>query len=152
MGRKATMQSLRLLLVQASQRGYSPFSNTYCSPLQLGFSYPTHLEKKVDKSLSYFLAHSFSLHNSFPVQPDQEYWYNSSAELVHFTVCISPLICQLDFQKRVCECYGVVSLCLKQGCQICVTIELAIKIYTPVPKILFTVTIMHYNFNIQIIV
>lgn len=43
MGRKAKMQSLRLLLVQASQRGYSPFSNTYCSPLQPGCSYPTHL-------------------------------------------------------------------------------------------------------------
>ncbi len=37
------MVSLRLLLVQESQRGYSPFSNTYCSPLQLACSYPTHL-------------------------------------------------------------------------------------------------------------
>lgn len=37
------MVSLRLLLVQESQRGYSPFSNTYCSPLQSGCSYPTHL-------------------------------------------------------------------------------------------------------------
>lgn len=42
-GRNAAMMSLRLLLVQESQRGYSPFSNTYCSPLQLGCSYPTHL-------------------------------------------------------------------------------------------------------------
>lgn len=39
------MVSLRLLLVQESQRGYSPFSNTYCSPLQSGCSYPTHLGK-----------------------------------------------------------------------------------------------------------
>lgn len=42
-GRNAAMVSLRLLLVQESQRGYSPFSNTYCSPLQSGCSYPTHL-------------------------------------------------------------------------------------------------------------
>lgn len=45
-GRKAAMVSLRLLLVQESQRGYSPFSNTYCSPLQLGCSYPTHLQRE----------------------------------------------------------------------------------------------------------
>lgn len=42
-GRNAAMVSLRLLLVQESQRGYSPFSNTYCSPLHSGCSYPTHL-------------------------------------------------------------------------------------------------------------
>lgn len=41
------MVSLRLLLVQESQRGYSPFSNTYCSPLQLGCSYPTHLQGEI---------------------------------------------------------------------------------------------------------
>lgn len=46
MGRNATMVSLRLLLVHESQRGYSPFSNTYCSPLQLACSYPTHLRRQ----------------------------------------------------------------------------------------------------------
>lgn len=40
------MVSLRLLLVQESQRGYSPFSNTYCSPLHSGCSYPTHLRRE----------------------------------------------------------------------------------------------------------
>lgn len=43
------MVSLRLLLVQESQRGYSPFSNTYCSPLQLACSYPTHLIRQNKK-------------------------------------------------------------------------------------------------------
>lgn len=46
-GRNAAMVSLRLLLVQESQRGYSPFSNTYCSPLQSGCSYPTHLRREI---------------------------------------------------------------------------------------------------------
>lgn len=38
MGLREVMLSLLRLLVQESQRGYSPFSNTNCSPLQLACS------------------------------------------------------------------------------------------------------------------
>lgn len=88
MGRKATMQSLRLLLVQASQRGYSPFSNTYCSPLQPGCSYPTHLEQKEN----FFVMISRSVILKFPSA-------NSTA-LGHFTLCITPLVCVCSVSEK----------------------------------------------------
>lgn len=38
MGLRELRESVLRLLVQESQRGYSPFSNTNCSPLQLACS------------------------------------------------------------------------------------------------------------------
>lgn len=49
MGLKAQMLSLLRLLVQESQRGYSPFSKMNCSPLKWACSYPTHLGAKRDQ-------------------------------------------------------------------------------------------------------
>lgn len=65
-GRNATMVSLRLLLVQESQRGYSPFSNTYCSPLQLSCSYPTHLRgKKMEHGAWWLKGSQCNLHGTY---------------------------------------------------------------------------------------
>lgn len=49
MGLKAQMLSLLRLLVQESQRGYSPFSKMNCSPLKWACSYPTQLGAKRDQ-------------------------------------------------------------------------------------------------------